>query len=65
MTGNDDRRGGDADLDDVIETEPQSKQGRGGQATKDGDTIGPNSADAGKTQAPQKGDPKADDRRPH
>lgn len=56
------RKGGDAAIDDVAEIEPGSKRGKAGQAAHGGDQAGPSSADAGKPQAPQTGDPRADDR---
>ncbi|HEX2802809.1 MAG TPA: hypothetical protein VHN55_02325 [Sphingomicrobium sp.] len=52
------------DLEDVLEEEPQSKRGKQGQAAHGGDQAGANSADGGKPQAPQTGNPRADDRRP-
>lgn len=48
---------GKRDLDDVVEQDPESKHGTEGQAAHGGDQAGPNSADAGRMQAPQKGDP--------
>ena len=54
--------GGDRDIEDVAEIEPGSKRGKMGQAAHGGNRTGPNSADAGKPQSPQTGDPRADDR---
>lgn len=45
------------DLDDVLELDPQSKRGTEGESVHGGDQAGPNSTDAGRMQAPQKGDP--------
>lgn len=57
MTGNSKNHGGKRDLDDVLEHEPESKRGSEGEAVHGGDQVGPNSADAGKPQAPQTGRP--------
>ena len=54
--------GNPPDADDVAEIEPASKRGKMGQAVHGGDQAGPNSADGGKPQAPQTGNPRADDR---
>ena len=54
--------GNDRDIDDVAEIDPAAKRGKMGQAAHAGDQAGPNSADAGKPQAPQTGNPRADDR---
>lgn len=56
------RNDADRDIEDVAEIEPNSKRGKSGQAAHGGDQAGPSSADAGKPQAPQTGDPRADDR---
>ena len=59
---NNNTTGSDRDVDEVTEIEPGSKRGKMGQAAHGGDQAGANSADAGKPQAPQTGDPRADDR---
>lgn len=52
----------DTALADVAETDPRSKKGKFGNAAHGGDQAGPNAADAGRTIAPQKGNPRQDDR---
>jgi len=47
------------DVDDVLDEQKRTE----GQSAHQGDLAGPSSDDAGKVQAPQKGDPRADDRR--
>lgn len=59
---NDGNPGNPPDVDDVIEIAPDSKRGKAGQAAHGGDRAGASSHQAGKPQAPQTGDPKADDR---
>jgi len=44
-------------LEDVEEIAPASKSGKLGEAVHGGDRAGPNSDQAGKVQAPQKGNP--------
>lgn len=51
-----------ADVEDVIDLPPNSKRGKAGQMGHDDERAGANSADSGKVQAPQKGDPHSDDR---
>jgi hypothetical protein len=57
MNGNSKNHGGKRALEDVLEEEPQSKHGTEGEAVHGGDQAGPNSADAGRREAPQTGDP--------
>ena len=57
-------RGSDPDVDDLTEEPPVVETGDGGQAAHHGDQAGPGSADAGKPQSPQTGDPDLPDRRP-
>lgn len=57
MADDSNNRGGKRDLEDVVEHDPEAKHGTEGQAAHGGDQAGPNSADAGRVQAPQKGDP--------
>lgn len=64
MTGNSSKLERKRDLEKVLEDEPESKRGTEGKTAHGGDQAGPSSAEAGKVQAPQKGDPHADDRRP-
>lgn len=47
------------DVDDVLDEQKRTE----GQSAHQGDLTGPSSDDAGKVQAQQKGDPRADDRR--
>ena len=46
------------DIEDVLDEQTRTE----GQSAHDGDLTGPSSDDAGTVQAPQKGDPHADDR---
>lgn len=62
MTNHNSPSGTSHDLEDVAEIKPGSKRGKYGQAAHGGDQAGPNSAEAGKPQSPQTGDPHADDR---
>lgn len=57
MAGDSKNDHGKRDLEDVLEHEPQSKRGTEGEAVHGGDQAGPNSADAGRRQAPQTGEP--------
>ena len=65
MTDNSSNAGGKREAEEILEDEPQSKRGTQGRAAHGGDRAGPNSADSGRTIAPQKGNPRADDRGPN
>lgn len=52
----------DTPLADVADSDPRSKKGKFGNAAHGGDQAGPNADDSGRTIAPQKGNPREDDR---
>lgn len=64
MTTNGGNRGSDPDLEDLAEERPGADTDERGRTAHHGDQAGPGSADAGKPQAPQTGDPDLPDRAP-
>lgn len=64
MTMNSSNPHKDTGIDEIVEEEPESKRGTEGKSVHGGQRAGPNSADAGKPEAPQVGNPRAPDRRP-
>jgi hypothetical protein len=64
MTINGGNRGSDPDVEDVTEERPAPDSDERGRTAHHGDQAGPASADAGKPQSPQTGDPELPDRKP-
>lgn len=52
----------DFDIEDSERIQPEASRGKAGNAAHGGDQAGPNAADGGRTIAPQKGNPRSEDK---